>query len=95
MVLQFASMSQNQFPEPAKEFPTERSAELWRTAIDRIAAIKSAAATKAGAEFRDFRTYAFRAFLSFPRRRESSVKPFGQALDSRFHVNDTDCVGPI
>src|SRR3989338_7490140 len=29
------------------------------------------------------RTYAFRHFLSFPRRRESSIWPFFNALDSR------------
>src|SRR3989344_6020269 len=40
------------------------------------------------------RTYAFLPFLSFPRRRESSIWPFFNALDSRFHGNDTDCVSP-
>src|SRR3989338_1090101 len=41
-----------------------------------------------------YRTYAFLPFLSFPRRRESSIWPFFNALDSRFHGNDTNCVSP-
>ena len=48
-------MNPNQIPQPADESAVEKPKELWQVAIDKIVEIKSQAATKAAAEFKDLK----------------------------------------